>query len=155
MPRQLNSATLRDMKVCTRCKNPKPLKDFAKKSASKDGLAPWCKACFAENAAEKYKSDPNERARKVRNRQTLRQRNQALVRQYLEGRACIDCTIWDWRVLQFDHRGDEPKEFNIGDALGWYSAGRLLREIEKCDVRCANCHQIKTAERSGLWRSLV
>lgn len=44
-------------------------------------------------------------------------------------------------VLQFHHRDPNEKEIDISKALfnGW-SQKRLLSEIEKCDVKCANCH---------------
>ena len=29
----------------------------------------------------------------------------------------------------------------------------LKAELEKCDVRCANCHRRKTAIESGSWRT--
>ena len=31
----------------------------------------------------------------------------------------------------------------------------VLAEIEKCDVRCANCHRRITVERGGWWRQAV
>lgn len=35
-----------------------------------------------------------------------------------------------------------------------YGLERLVEEIEKCDVRCRNCHAIVTLERGGgNWRS--
>ena len=40
----------------------------------------------------------------------------------------------------------------LGDALSW---SRVLIEIEKCDVRCANCHRRVTSERGAWWRQAV
>jgi hypothetical protein len=31
----------------------------------------------------------------------------------------------------------------------------MLREIEKCDVRCANCHRRKTLAEVNSWRHRV
>ena len=56
---------------------------------------------------------------------------------------CVDCGIKDVRVLDFDHvRGH--KLANIG-ALR--NIARLEAEAAKCEVRCANCHRIRTIER--------
>jgi hypothetical protein len=32
-----------------------------------------------------------------------------------------------------------------------YSIARIKEEIEKCDVRCANCHTRRTAHQFGWW----
>lgn len=68
--------------------------------------------------------------------------------EFFKTHPCVDCGITDIRLLEFDHLGD--KEFNIGTAIA--SAGNWLRiekEIAKCEVRCANCHKLKTYERLG------
>lgn len=62
-------------------------------------------------------------------------------------RGCVDCGYNAHPdALDFDHRPGVVKLFNIagGSKAGWET---ILAEIEKCDVRCANCHRIKTAER--------
>lgn len=60
-------------------------------------------------------------------------------------RGCLDCGFNKHSAaLQFDHRNPEEKEFNI--ASGWaFGRERIQGEIDKCDVRCANCHAIRTA----------
>jgi hypothetical protein len=46
--------------------------------------------------------------------------------------------------LEFDHLRD--KKFAIGKAAsGGYSLKKIQEEVEKCVVRCANCHRKKTA----------
>jgi len=67
---------------------------------------------------------------------------------------CVDCGECDPIVLQFDHtRG---KKFNIGDAgRKGLSLPVVLREISKCEVRCANCHQRKTARDFALSSSPI
>lgn len=57
---------------------------------------------------------------------------------------CADCGIqYPPCVMEFDHvRG--TKSFNIGGNSSWLSHQKLLKEIEKCDVVCANCHAMRT-----------
>lgn len=56
-------------------------------------------------------------------------------------------------VLEFDHRDPATKDENIADAIsrrGW-GLPRLQAEVDKCDVRCCNCHRRRTvAERHWL-----
>jgi hypothetical protein len=56
---------------------------------------------------------------------------------------CNRCLIADHRVLVFHHKDPSKKEFEIGiRASGGMSKERILKEIKKCEVLCANCHQI-------------
>lgn len=61
---------------------------------------------------------------------------------------CVDC---GYRAhpdaLDFDHLPGSDKEFNISRALRSKNWDAILAEVAKCEVRCANCHRVKTAER--------
>lgn len=70
----------------------------------------------------------------------------AWVRIYLAEHPCVDCGEADPIVLEFDHRDPASKVGNIADIInrsGW-GLKRLQAEIEKCDVRCCNCHRKRT-----------
>jgi hypothetical protein len=74
---------------------------------------------------------------------------------YLLEHPCVDCGEPDPLKLSFDHvRG--TKRFNISCAGRSRSMKSVLAEIAKCDVRCHNCHAVKTARerRFLLWRLL-
>jgi len=60
---------------------------------------------------------------------------------------CIDCGYNEHPIaLDFDHITE--KNFGISRAISRaYSIERILKEIENCEVRCANCHRIVTLER--------
>lgn len=64
--------------------------------------------------------------------------------EYLRCHPCVDCGERNVIVLDFDHvRG--KKEFNIGTSVSSRKCWtKIEEEIKKCDVRCANCHRIKT-----------
>jgi transposase-like protein len=55
---------------------------------------------------------------------------------------CLHCDENHPAVLQFHHRDPAQKEFNISDFVTHQSGGirKLQKEIEKCDIVCANCH---------------
>lgn len=57
---------------------------------------------------------------------------------------CVDCGETDPRVLDFDHIN--TKRHNISTLLRKeYSWETILKEAANCEVRCANCHRIKTS----------
>ena len=75
-----------------------------------------------------------------------------IVREALVG-GCVDCGNTDIRVLEFDHvRGE--KIWSVSEMVTRGSGmDVLLAEIAKCEVRCRNCHVIKTFHRmGGTWR---
>jgi hypothetical protein len=48
--------------------------------------------------------------------------------------------------MDFDHISDN-KSFTISDGSVNQSIERLITEIKKCEVVCANCHRIRTHKR--------
>lgn len=70
-----------------------------------------------------------------------RLKNKFEIDKYKVNKGCYLCSESDPRVLQFHHVNSEDKESTISKML---SAGRslekILKEIEKCEVVCANCH---------------
>lgn len=75
-------------------------------------------------------------------------RQKAMVTEIKLNRGCCDCGFKASSfALDFDHRDPGTKEFSISKGYGQVSDRRLLIEIAKCDVRCANCHRIRTFQR--------
>ena len=72
--------------------------------------------------------------------------------EYLLERECVDCGEKDPIVLDFDHKDPETKFKGIHRMLaGHYSWDSLLKEIEKCEIRCANCHRRKSYTQFKYW----
>jgi hypothetical protein len=64
---------------------------------------------------------------------------------YLGGK-CIDCG--SKKELEFDHI--EPKEKSFSIAKLWsVKEEEFWKEINKCNLRCKNCHIIKTVLQNG------
>ena len=71
---------------------------------------------------------------------------------FLKENPCVDCGEKDPVVLDFDHMMD--KEFNISDAVhGHYGLKTIVKEISKCEVRCANCHRRKTSKERNFFKN--
>jgi hypothetical protein len=86
-----------------------------------------------------------------RNRDVYRKKNdrkRARLRQMVsEAKSvpCMDCgKVFPPYVMDFDHRGG--KEAEIATLVNALSLRRLVAEMAKCDVVCANCHRIRTYE---------
>lgn len=66
---------------------------------------------------------------------------------------CADCgRTFEPYQMDFDHRTPAEKSFNVtaGRAM-LMSRDRLMAEIAKCDIVCANCHAMRTyAQQSKL-----
>ena len=78
-------------------------------------------------------------------------------RRYLSVHPCVDCGVSALRVLDFDHRPGTDKRDGVMQLVrNGFSLGVISTEIEKCDVRCRNCHAVVTYERMGTtWRSVA
>ena len=142
------------MRACTKCGEVKPLDQFPPVRRGEPKLQSWCRDCFAQANARNYrKNHEREKARLVRQVAEKRAGIQQQLTEYLSAHPCVDCGETDIVVLEFDHVGE--KLANISTlANGGRSWARILSEIEKCEVRCANCHRLKTLERSSLRRAL-
>jgi ArsR family metal-binding transcriptional regulator len=83
--------------------------------------------------------------RQVRKREEARE----YVFGYLKQSKCVDCGESDPMVLTFDHvRG--RKKMDISQMVNQgYSFEALQVEIDKCDIRCANCHMRIEKQRRG------
>jgi hypothetical protein len=74
----------------------------------------------------------------------MQDRNDALKME----RGCDDCGWNDWaRGLDWDHVRDD-KIANIATLIAnGHAWSEVTAEMEKCDLTCANCHRIRTAQR--------
>lgn len=92
-------------------------------------------------------------ARKKAHRNSLAE----YVRELRANTPCMDCGVnHPWYVMEFDHRdGAESKEHRIPYLVNRGSRKRLLEEIAKCDLVCANCHSVRTHMRRVALPQLV
>lgn len=134
------------MKICNTCKESKNLDEFSKNKSKIDGLQVSCKECCRKQHRAYYANNKQHQIEVIGEAKKNRIKKLHLFKfDYLSKNPCIDCNEKNIIVLEFDHR--ENKEDNIATLIGQaVSLMRLKKEIEKCDVRCCNCHRIKTAK---------
>jgi hypothetical protein len=54
---------------------------------------------------------------------------------------CKKCGENRWYCLEFHHRDPKEKEAQISYIIDRWSQKRILAEMAKCDILCANCHK--------------
>ncbi len=118
-----------ETKICCRCGQKKPITDFYLKSRSGTNRHPYCRDCAA-NAPERVRA-------------------KEFVYNYLMSHPCVDCGESDPIVLEFDHvQGKKTNDVGVLVSRG-KPLNIIQNEIEKCEVRCGNCHRRKTARQRG------
>lgn len=75
--------------------------------------------------------------------QIARKKREETVRRYKDV-PCEDCgERYPSRVMSFHHRDPKTKDKTINQLVRSASMDRVIQEITKCDVLCANCHMLR------------
>jgi hypothetical protein len=102
------------------------------------GTTGYCKICKTAKDKRWQRNHPAATRTKARlDSHRKSARIGAYVVEYKKNHPCVDCGESDYVVLVFDHREPSTKRFRMRQARSWKS---LKEEIDKCDVRCCNCH---------------
>lgn len=129
------------MKKCCDC-GFKPKSEFNKHNGRKDGLCVRCRTCQQNKAREYYRKNKKTRDKA---KQNAKERAAKLRKQYDEYKSTLKCKLCEEdhpATLDFHHRDSSAKEKEVADArVHCWSWKRILKEIAKCDVLCANCHR--------------
>lgn len=142
------------MPICRSCESDKPEAAFPTREGRPRSR---CRVCTNEYQRANYRAAGSSRVASIIGlNKRYRRRLLEKVYQILRASSCIDCGEKDPIVLEFDHRDPAMKVFSISRAIshgfGW---SRALAEMEKCDIRCANCHRRRTAIQFGWARALI
>ena len=144
------------MKQCNTCKENKNESEF---SLRKNGTrVARCKKCHAAYLRNYYANNKDKyREKNKRDLPRYVDRNNTYIINYLLEHPCVDCGETDLEVLEFDHRDSIGKDrktslLSLGNV---WSIERIQEEIDKCDVRCSNCHTRRTRKQFGVSRTEV
>lgn len=98
-------------------------------------------------------SETCKRKRAAELRKLRRQRVSQMVWDYLKNHPCVHCGETNPVLLEFDHISQEDKVDSVSRLVkNGYSESTVFREIAKCQVLCANCHRLRTAQQLGWYR---
>lgn len=116
--------------------------DYGQKTAK-------CRDCKRKYDREYYRNFSKEKRYNKRNKQNLRIRsNINWLNSIKKESCCVDCGNRDFRVFEYDHLPNTNKIGNISDLVTkGVSRKKILEEIKKCEIVCANCHRIRTYNR--------
>jgi hypothetical protein len=121
-------------RTCRKCGlDSDDLKLFVANKQCLYGREPRCKECQRKELNRYFRA---------------RRRNDAEVIDKLKDYPCADCgNQYPAPVMEFDHvRG--KKLFSISTAvMTSRPMKKILAEIKKCDLVCANCHRLRTMKR--------
>ncbi len=132
------------MKRCTKCKRLRPASRYYKHNNGRVGRVARCDECIRNESRARYRRN---RSSRLAQKAQARAERRKLVHD-LKQRACMDCgEKYPPHVMDFDHL---PGTEKIGDVASLMNSGpvaKLVAEIAKCDLVCANCHRMRTHDR--------
>lgn len=101
------------------------------------------KGTIAYHLGEGQKEKTRERTR------GLRGQINKYISEHKEFMGCMDCKEkYPYYMLDLDHLRD--KSFNLSNYRKYTLDIEIVKlEIDKCEVVCANCHRIRTYQRTG------
>lgn len=144
-----------EAKKCGRCSLNKLFVDFNINKTKKDGRQIFCRECEKEYKKEWYEKNKESHKKRVGKRnKSIRLENRKRLHEFYLNNPCVDCGEPRPACLDLDHVTGKKKtnvSRMVSSSIQWAT---IQEEIDKCVVRCANCHRIKTAIERG-WYSYV
>lgn len=121
-------------KTCIDCKTELPLKDFYKQKCHSQGVMSYCKKCFNKRCILRWIK------RKIK------------YINYMGGQ-CKNCGLLleksHYSVFEFHHKFNSNKDYDWSK-LRLQSHNNILKELNKCELLCANCHRLTHADFRSL-----
>lgn len=126
------------MRKCTKCGIEKELSEFHKNKTRHDNLSSWCKTCQTSHKKihyEKYKEIYKNNFHK----------NSKWWFDFKKNLKCERCGFSHPAALDFHHKDPTTKQKGFTFNRNCYIKRKdeILKEIEKCEVLCSNCHRIE------------
>jgi transcription elongation factor Elf1 len=137
-------------KTCGKCQELKPLTEFNIRGRKHQA---YCKICNSDYKKDNYQQN---KAAVIKKNADRRRSLKVKTWEYLKDKSCLDCGENDIVVLDFDHRDPKMKSFTVNKMLmNTMSWDNIFKEIQKCDIRCANCHRRRTAKQFNWLKQIL
>ena len=140
-----------ETKRCPNCGETKSVDEFGFKNRERGLRQSWCRACERVYKTAWYVRHRQKHIDHVKvQRAATKVENRIRLLAYLAQHPCVDCGETNLVVLDFDHVRDKrwSVTYMVSAGFPWAT---IEQEIAKCQVRCANCHRIKTAKERGYY----
>ena len=128
-----DSKGLRIEKICPKCKIVKPINEFYKRSNRSDGGG-YCKKCSNNVTVERIKN--------IKIKMIL-----------YKGGHCENCGLKledsHYCIFDFHHTNPNNKDPNF-KRIKFQKWEIIIKEIDKCELLCSNCHRIKHATQGKI-----
>lgn len=130
-----------ETKTCSICKKDLPLdsEHFAsRKGVKKVRYQGICRDCQKEYRKKHYEANKEKYIRKAKvYTKSVVEWFQDIKREL----KCEQCGDQRWWVLDFHHKNPEEKDSEVSSLIRKGNKSKILEEISKCKVLCANCHR--------------
>ena len=135
-------------KQCSKCHEWKSEASFNYKVKRKGIRQSYCRACHKKYLKKHYEENSKYYKNKARvHTKRYQKKARQVIYEFKLGNPCVQCGEGDPRVLEFNHVDPSNKSHNVAEMVkAGYSVTSILKEVEKCEVLCANCHRIQTSK---------
>lgn len=129
-----------ETKCCSKCKKELSITEFRWRNKLKGKLHSQCKECERKADKERYANSLQRRENVLATAHYQRDRNLNIVNQY-KSLGCAKCKENRIYLMEFHHKNPSEKENTIAHMIKSSSEEKLINELNKCVVLCANCHR--------------
>lgn len=131
------------LRRCAKCRKWKGPADY---HDSHTGQFSYCRECRREYDRTYY-AERGKDARKQRQRAHIA-RNLEWLAELKRGIPCADCGgVFPTPIMHWDHLPGSLKIDSVSALARERSRTLVLEELKKCELVCANCHAVRTAQR--------
>lgn len=130
------------MKSCTKCNQTKSKDQFRVANKRTGRLSAYCKECQRNVSRAHYAANTESHKKRVIINSVQRAKTNREKYKALKGELkCNRCSETHIAVLDFHHEDPSTKDRAISNMIYSWSFEVVLKEMEKCEVLCSNCHR--------------